>query len=71
MLARLVDDLHTLSQAEAGQLSLHLEPVDVPELLADVETSFGGQAAAKEIDLTIVCNSDPVDLMVSGDVDRL
>ena len=44
MLARLVDDLHILSQAEAGQLSLHMEKVDVTELLADVETSFSGQA---------------------------
>ena len=51
MLARLVDDLHILSQAEAGQLPLHLEAVAVPELLADVETSFSGQAAAKNIDL--------------------
>ena len=33
LLARLVDDLHTLSQAEAGQLSLHLAPVDVAELM--------------------------------------
>ena len=35
-LARLVDDLRTLSLAEAGQLPLKQEPVDVAELLADV-----------------------------------
>ncbi len=71
MLARLVDDLHTLSQAEAGQLSLRMEAVDVTELLADVETSFSGQAQTLGIDLTVRCEGDPVELAISGDVDRL
>ena len=71
MLARLVDDLHTLSQAEAGQLSLFIETVDVAELLADVQTSFSGQAAVKEIDLSVIIEGDPAGLVVSGDVDRL
>jgi signal transduction histidine kinase len=71
MLARLVDDLHILSQAEAGQLSLHMEAVDVTELLADVETSFGGQAAVKNIDLAVNYEGKPAELMVSGDADRL
>ena len=35
-----------LSLAEAGQLPLHLETVDVGELLADAQTSFSGQAEA-------------------------
>jgi two-component system sensor histidine kinase BaeS len=52
-LARLVDDLRTLSLAEAGQLPLVWEPVDVIELLADVGTSFSGQAEAAGIDLRI------------------
>jgi signal transduction histidine kinase len=71
MLARLVDDLHILSQAEAGQLSLHMEAVDVPELLADVETSFSGQAGSVGIDLAVRYEGDPAGLIVSGDVDRL
>jgi two-component system OmpR family sensor kinase/two-component system sensor histidine kinase BaeS len=53
LLARLVDDLRTLSLAEAGQLPLVWEPVDVAELLADVGTSFSGQAEAAGIDLRI------------------
>ena len=52
-LARLVDDLRTLSLAEAGQLPLNREPVDVIELLADVSTSFSGQAEAAGIDLRV------------------
>jgi two-component system OmpR family sensor kinase/two-component system sensor histidine kinase BaeS len=52
-LARLVDDLRTLSLAEAGQLPLTWEPVDVGELLADVGTSFGGQADAAGVELRV------------------
>ena len=53
LLARLVDDLRTLSLAEAGQLPLVWEQVDVIELLADVGTSFSGQAEAAGIDLRV------------------
>jgi signal transduction histidine kinase len=52
-LARLVDDLRTLSLAEAGQLPLVWERVSVSELLADVSTSFSGQAEAAGIDLLV------------------
>jgi two-component system sensor histidine kinase BaeS len=52
-LARLVEDLRTLSLAEAGQLPLVWESVDVTELLADVGTSFSGQAEAAGIDLRV------------------
>lgn len=70
-LARLVDDLHTLSQAEAGQLPLHLEPVDVGELLADVQTSFSGQAEASQITLDVVLESKAADLTLTADPGRL
>ena len=70
-LARLVDDLRTLSLAEAGQLSLVWEPVDVAELLADVGTSFGGQAEAMGIDLRILAEPLPQDRQLIGDLGRL
>ncbi|MGD2143823.1 MAG: histidine kinase dimerization/phospho-acceptor domain-containing protein, partial [Anaerolineae bacterium] len=50
LLARLVEDLRTLSLAEAGQLPLRMEAVDVPELLSDVRTSFSGQAEVAGFD---------------------
>lgn len=50
-LARLVEDLRTLSLAEMGQLPLVREPVNADELLADVVTSFSGQAEAAGIQL--------------------
>jgi two-component system OmpR family sensor kinase/two-component system sensor histidine kinase BaeS len=68
-LARLVEDLRTLSLAEAGQLPLVWEPVDVAELLADVHTSFSGQAEAAGIDLRVEIEGDlPT---ITGDVGRL
>ena len=71
LLARLVDDLRTLSLAEAGQLPLTWEPVDVAELLADVSTSFSGQAEAAGIDLRVETEGDLSDLTITGDVGRL
>jgi two-component system OmpR family sensor kinase/two-component system sensor histidine kinase BaeS len=81
LLARLVDDLRTLSLAEAGQLPLVREPVDVAELLADVHTSFSGQAEAAGVDLRVEIDGDPSDpigtmgsigtMGIIGDVGRL
>jgi two-component system sensor histidine kinase BaeS len=69
-LARLVDDLRTLSLAEAGQLPLVWEPVDVGELLADVRTSFSGQAEVAGIDLSVHVE-EPAPMTVSADLGRL
>ena len=71
LLARLVEDLQTLSLAEAGQLPLNLEEVDVVELLSDVSTSFSGQTEAAGVDLRIVIEGEPEQMRVRGDTDRL
>jgi signal transduction histidine kinase len=77
-LARLVDDLRTLSLAESGELPLVCEPVDIPDLLADVATSFSGQAEELGIEVRVASCKLPVgdrtgsDLLeVQGDVGRL
>jgi signal transduction histidine kinase len=69
LLARLVEDLRMLSLAEAGQLPLVWEPVDVGELLADVCTSFSGQAEAAGLDLRVKVDGDLS--TITGDVGRL
>ncbi len=51
LLARLVEDLRTLSLAESGQLPLVCQLVNLDDLLADVVTSFSGQAELAGIDL--------------------
>jgi HAMP domain-containing protein len=71
LLSRLVDDLQTLSLAEAGQLALKLEPVNVAELLSDVGTSFSGQAEAAGIDLQVKTEQGDEPMVIQADVGRL
>jgi len=70
-LARLVDDLQTLSRAESGQLSLKLEAVNTGELLADVVTSFSPRAEGAQILLNIDLQGEASDLVISADYGRL
>ena len=51
VLSRLVDDLRTLSMAEAGALALHREPTDINELVADSVASLRTQADSAGIAL--------------------
>lgn len=70
LLARLVEDLRTLSLAEAGELPLRRESVDVADLLADAVTSFSGQAEEVGIRLALEVTDD-APLLITGDADRL
>ncbi len=60
VIARLIDDLHTLSSAEAGVLRLHREPVDLAELIQDVTTSFAAQSEARGVELAAHASVDPI-----------
>jgi two-component system OmpR family sensor kinase/two-component system sensor histidine kinase BaeS len=51
VMARLLEDLGTLSTAEAGALRLHREPTDPGRLMADTAAAFQGQAAAAGVEL--------------------
>jgi signal transduction histidine kinase len=53
MLTRLVDDLRTLANAEAGSLSLRKEPTDLAVLIHDVAGTFAADAAGAQIALRI------------------
>jgi signal transduction histidine kinase len=50
-LQRLVDDLRTLSLADAGELQLYLQPTAPVELLERVVSAYRHQAELKKIDL--------------------
>jgi len=52
-LQRLVEDLRTLSLADAGELKLHLEPTSIPELLARVAEAYRHQAEQQQIKLKV------------------
>lgn len=49
LMSRLIDDLRTLSLAEAGALRLQREPTDLAALLEDAATAFAGEAARKRV----------------------
>jgi two-component system, OmpR family, sensor histidine kinase BaeS len=51
VLARLVDDLRTLSLAESGALALHREAVDVAAIARDVVSAFSEQARRSGVTL--------------------
>jgi signal transduction histidine kinase len=70
-LARLVEDLRTLSLAEAGQLPMTMESIGVGELLADAATTFGGQAEAAGIKMRVETTGDTSQLVVTADAGRL
>jgi two-component system OmpR family sensor kinase/two-component system sensor histidine kinase BaeS len=70
-LARLVEDLQTLSLAEAGQLPLQLEQVEVADLLSDVITSFSSQADSQGVKLRQELVGDPSRLVLQADAQRL
>ena len=69
LLARLVNDLQTLSLAEAGQLPLHPIRFLLADLLDDLTSSFSSQAASLGIDLQT--NTHDPSKEFSADYDRL
>jgi signal transduction histidine kinase len=69
LLARLVNDLQTLSLAETGQLPLHPTRFLLVDLIQDLTTSFSSQAASLGIDLKTNVIDPTREL--SADYDRL
>ena len=67
LLARLVEDLRTLSLAEAGKLTLNLHTCNLSALVRDVVESFEPRAAAKGVRLEV--RAEEATLM--GDAPRL
>ena len=69
LLARLVEDLQTLSLAETGQLPLHPTRFLLADLMHDLTSSFSSQARAHGIDLSSQINHPAQEL--TADYDRL
>jgi two-component system sensor histidine kinase BaeS len=69
LLSRLVTDLRTLSQAEAGRLNLTPAPGDLARLVVSIVTANGPEAARKGVELTAHHEPDlPLAMM---DADRI
>lgn len=69
LLARLVEDLQTLSLAETGQIPLHPTRFLLADLTADLTSSFSAQASSQGVELTTI-HADP-DQEITADYDRL
>ena len=52
-LQRLISDLLEFSRMEAGQVRLRMEPVDLGDLVADVATKLGPQAANASVNIIV------------------
>ncbi len=68
-LTALVTDLHVLAQAEAKELPLHKQPIDIGALVKETAVSFRSTAAAKEVQLQVeLLGAMPIILV---DADRI
>ena len=69
LLKRLIEDLRTLSLADAGELNLSLQVVEPLELLEQVKTSFTPLADSQ--DVRLVTDADPLLPPMQIDRDRM
>ena len=69
LLTRLVDDLHDLALADAGQLRLERTPVNVSDLARTAVGQFDPVAEAAGVKLTLETSEDVPEVL--GDADRL
>jgi two-component system sensor histidine kinase BaeS len=68
VLARIVDDLRTISLAEGGHLPLDRRPQDVRHVLSSVAAGFEARAAATLVKLSVEAKDG---IIVEADPDRL
>ncbi|MEJ5200009.1 MAG: histidine kinase dimerization/phospho-acceptor domain-containing protein, partial [Anaerolineae bacterium] len=68
LLTRLVEDLHDLALADAGQLRLQREPVDLAALAQTAVAQFGPVAESAGVKLELAAEAAPT---ITGDADRL
>jgi two-component system sensor histidine kinase BaeS len=59
LMGRLLEDLQTLSTAEAGALRLTLEPTNLEAVVADVAAAFAPRASATGVSLATSCDDTP------------
>jgi two-component system sensor histidine kinase BaeS len=67
VMARLIDDLRTVSLADSGALPLHREPTDVAELLEDVAAAHRPQAEAAGVRINV--SREGIEPIPAADID--
>ena len=68
-LSRMIEDLRTLSLADAGQLYLHLQPIAPYELLRRAYQAHLPQAQQQGVNLSLECSEQLP--FISADIDRM
>jgi two-component system OmpR family sensor kinase len=66
LLSRLVNDLHELAQAEARQLQLNLQTIDLVRLVQDTVATFEPVAEAEEVTLSVQIPSGLLPIQVDS-----
>jgi signal transduction histidine kinase len=66
-LENLIDDLRTLTRAEAGELTLDLSPTDPSPLVQRLMTTYEPQATHQEIDLRVEVEEPIPQIMIDAD----
>jgi signal transduction histidine kinase len=69
LLSRLVNDLHELAQAEARQLHINRQPVDLRQVVESAAQPF--ETMAENHQVRLICAVPPEPLVVAGDANRL
>lgn len=67
LLKRLVDDLRTLSLADAGELTLKRQPVKLTELVQRIAANFRSHLQAKGVQLELELPEEPLELWIDSD----
>jgi two-component system, OmpR family, sensor histidine kinase BaeS len=70
LLGRVIDDLRTISLAEAGALPLRLESVSLADVLPSIGSAFAARADASGVSLS-TAHAEVVPLVVTADRERL
>ena len=65
-LSRMIDDLFELAQIDAHAVRLDLQPVALPEVVAEVVDAMQAQAAASGIHLELHIDAEPPELILDG-----
>jgi signal transduction histidine kinase len=69
LLNRLVNDLHELAQAEARQLHINRQPVDLRQVVESAAQPF--ETMTENHQVRLICVVPPEPLIVAGDANRL
>jgi signal transduction histidine kinase len=67
LLERLVEDLRILSLAEAGELTLKRQPINLSDLVQRIATNFRSHLQAKGVQLELQAPEEPLEIWIDPD----